>query len=55
MSDTQALLHRLASEAGARRDGMPTQREPVQLHVGELNLIIRALILLDAVRSATKQ
>jgi hypothetical protein len=54
MWSTDALISRLASQAQAMAGVMPTEREPFALNVGEINTIIRALVLLDAVRGATR-
>lgn len=53
MSHADELIHRLGSVARSMEGVMPTEREPVQLHIGEISLLIDALILLTAVRRAT--
>lgn len=52
MSSEDLLMRKLGEYAQNMAGKMPTDPEPVLLNIGEINMVIKALMLLRAVRIA---
>lgn len=57
MTSERTLAQRLHAIANAMATGdlPPYEKEPVPLSRGDLNMLVKALLLLDTIRDAVKQ
>lgn len=53
MTHEDEMIHRLHEATGALAGKMPTDRTPVMVSVGEITMLMKALMLMRAVRQAT--